>query len=108
MSVLLIKRCIICVYIIANSTFSILFYPAEPYYRYCHLYLKLVKPRHFSLECLCQARKVSGQVFVLGESILPLSTIFLLDFGNVPTELYLLFFILLVQNYKNVNLSWTE
>jgi hypothetical protein len=39
---------------------------------------------------------------------LPLSTIFLLDYGNVPTELYLLFFILLVQNYKNVNLSWIE
>jgi hypothetical protein len=37
-----------------------------------------------------QATKVSGHVFVY--SILPLSTIFLLDFGTIPTVWHFLFF----------------
>ena len=42
-------------------------------------YIKLVLPRHFLLKCLHQARKVRGHVFVLGVSILHLSTILIFD-----------------------------
>ena len=48
--------------------------------------------RHMLLMCLYQVRKVSGPC-VLGVSIFPLSTIFLLDFGNVQRVWYILFFI---------------
>jgi len=41
-----------------------------------------------------EAMKVSGPVFVLGVSILPLSTDFLLDFFPVLSVCYFLFFIL--------------
>ena len=45
---------------------------------------------HFEylFECLYQGRKVSGDVFLLGLSILPCSTILILDFGVVPTVWY--------------------
>ena len=62
--------------------------------------------RHMLLMCLYQVRKVSGPCVlglyqvrkvsgpcVLGVSIFPLSTIFLLDFGNVQRVWYILFFI---------------
>jgi hypothetical protein len=39
---------------------------------------------------LYQARKVRGHVFVLGVYILSLSTIYLLNFGTVPTVWYIL------------------
>jgi len=44
--------------------------------------IQLVDPHHFLLKCLYQARKVNGHVFVSGVPILPLSTIFLLQFGQ--------------------------
>jgi len=44
------------------------------------------------LKGLYKARKVSGHVFVLRVSILPLSTIFLLDFGTVPIVCYFVVF----------------
>jgi len=46
-------------------------------------------PPLFSLKCLYDSGKVSGHV-----SLLPLSVIFLLDLGMVPTVLYVLLFIL--------------
>ena len=47
-----------------------------------------------------QARKVSGHVFFCRVSILPLSTIFLLEFETVPTLWYFfLFFILHIMLY---------
>jgi len=71
----------------------------------------------FQKKCLNQTRKVRGHVFVcyvmylcvtscifvLGVSILPLSTIFLLDFGYISTVWYfLLFFILSVENASSI------
>jgi hypothetical protein len=48
--------------------------------------IKLVYPRHFLLKYMYQFRNVSSHVFVsLGLSIVPLSTIFLLYFGSIPT-----------------------
>jgi uncharacterized membrane protein len=44
------------------------------------------------LKSLYKARKVRGHVFVLRVSILPLSTIFLLDYGTVPTVCYFVVF----------------
>ena len=52
--------------------------------------------RHFSLKCLYQTRKVSGHVFVLRVSILPLSTILILCFGIVPQVFVFVFPILLL------------
>ena len=47
--------------------------------------IKLVEPRHFLLKCLYQAMKLSGHVYLCkGYRFLPLSTIFLLDYGIVP------------------------
>ena len=40
---------------------------------------------------LYQAKKLSDGAFVLGVSILHFSTIFLLDFENVPRQAYFLF-----------------
>jgi hypothetical protein len=39
--------------------------------------IKLVYARDFLLNCLYQARKMSGHFFVFGVSILPLSAIFI-------------------------------
>jgi len=62
------------------------------------MFIKLVLPRHFLLKCLYQARKVgrylcvTSCICVLGLSILSVSTIFLLDFGIVPTMWSFFFF----------------
>ena len=41
------------------------------------------------MKCQYQARKVSSHAYVMmGVSILPLSTIWSLDFGGVPTVMY--------------------
>ena len=50
------------------------------------------------MQCQYQSRQVSGDVYVLKTSILPLSTIVLLDFGTVSTVWYFLFFILSINN----------
>ena len=58
--------------------------------------IKLVSPRHFILKCLYQTMKVASHV--LGVSILPLSTIFLFHFRNVPTVWYFVFKFIMSHN----------
>jgi hypothetical protein len=70
--------------------------------------LGLYQVRRVSGPCvlgLYQVRKVSGPC-VLGVSIFPLSTIFLLDFGNVQRVWYILFFIR--RGTSNVVYVWTS
>ena len=50
--------------------------------------IKPVKLRYVLLKCLYQGSTMSGHMFVLGVSILPLWAIFILHFGNVQTVWY--------------------
>ena len=54
------------------------------------------------VNCLCQARKLNGLICVLGVLILPLSTIFVFDFGTIPTVWYFSFFILYISSLLKV------
>ena len=47
-----------------------------------------------------QVKKVSGNIYVFGVSILPLSTILELDFGTVPTAWYFVFFYQILELFR--------
>jgi hypothetical protein len=55
---------------------------------------------YFQCLVLSQAKKVTSHVFVIEVSILPLTTILIIDFGIVPTAWYFMFFILLPQQNR--------
>jgi hypothetical protein len=59
---------------------------------YIYLFVKIfltiivfIVLRHFLLKCLYEARKVSWYLYDDGINIVPLFSILIFDFGNVPT-----------------------
>ena len=99
-----------CLFAIFNATLYVRIYMFPTYMwntftkphhitkTWCFWPIKIAEPRHFSLKCLYQARKVSGNVYIIGVPILTLFLPFfeyILEFSGCVVS-FVFYFIFLI------------